>query len=183
MDQAQQQADHGGLSAAGGSHQGHDLAGGGGQGRVVQHRLGGVIGKVGAVHLYGDALGGGTLQRVVHRLARFGPQGKQVADAVGGDGGVEEVGHRPHQGVEGGGQLSALGQEQRHGAVQDLAGPQQVQAVAEGGHLHGGAQNGQKRLRLDAEEVIVQAGLAEVPCPSGRGTFSLNGCPVRKAGG
>ena len=165
MDQAQQQADHGGFAAAGGADQRHDLAGSGDQGGVAQHRLSGIVGKVGAVHLYGEALYGSACQRVVHRLSRFRTQIEQVADAVSGNRGVEEIGHRPHQRVEGGGQLRALRQEQRHGAVQDLPRPQQVQAVAEGGHLHGGAEDGQQRFRLDAEKVVVQTGLPEILLP------------------
>ena len=163
-DQPQQQADRGGFAAAGGTHQGHDLAGRGPEVRPGQHRLPGHIAIADALRRHGEAPGSLPVQAVV-RQHRLRLQGEQVPDAPGGHRRAEEGRHRPHQGVEGGAEFCTLGQEQGHGAVQDLPRPQQIQAVAEGRHLHGGAQHGHENLRADAEQVVIQAGPAELLLP------------------
>ena len=164
-DQAQQQADHGGLAAAGGAHQSHGLPGSGPEIGMGQHRLMGNIGVARVLHSHGEALGGQAVQSVV-RQHRLRLQGVQVPDTAGGHRRAEERRYRPHQGVEGGAELGPLGQEQRHGAVENFAGPQQIQAVAEGRHLDGGAQKRQENFRADAEQIIIQAGPAELLLPA-----------------
>ena len=164
--QAQHQPDHGGFALPGGPHQRHDLPRPGDEVRLTDHRRTAAVGKGQAGHTHLKTVGGKGVQRAAGRNMRLFFQLHQLPDTPGGHRAGQKGGNHPHQRIEGRGEFGALGEKERHGAVDDFSRPEEVQAVAKGRQLHRRAQQREDRFGLDGKEIVVQADLLEFALPA-----------------
>ena len=155
-DQAEHRADHRRLAAAGRADQRDDLPRLRAEGDAAQHPPLALIGKAHLLHHHAHAVRRFLQQLAALRQHRLRRKLRQLADSVRGDGRAQKRRHGLDEGVERGCQLRALREKERHRAVENFARPQQVQAVEKRGHLHHRPEDREQRLRLDAEEVVVE---------------------------